>query len=178
MLLSTGRGWEHDRALHFIPGGAPIPPPKLYPSLVVGLWGWPWCPLVKEAEIGLGKSSLNRSWEFLLYQPLYRVSELPPAGEIPRLRVSMWQWVLAYSWKMKNSFSSCISFFFLHFIYLFSYLLLAMLALHCWEGFSVVVEGGGYSLVTTYWASHCCGFSCCRAQALEPSGFSSCGTWA
>ena len=28
------------------------------------------------------------------------------------------------------------------------------------------------------WASHCRGSSCCRAQALGPSGSSSCGTWA
>ena len=27
-------------------------------------------------------------------------------------------------------------------------------------------------------ASHCCGFSCCRAQALGRGGFSSRGTWA
>ena len=25
------------------------------------------------------------------------------------------------------------------------------------------------------WASHCCGFSCCRPQALGHAGFSSCG---
>ena len=73
--------------------------------------------------------------------------------------------------------SPCAFIFFLHFIYLFSYLLLAVLALHCCKGFSVVVAGGGYSLDTIYWTSHCCGFSCCRAQALEPLGFSSCGTW-
>ena len=28
------------------------------------------------------------------------------------------------------------------------------------------------------WASHCRGFSCCRAQALERAGFSSCSGWA
>ena len=28
------------------------------------------------------------------------------------------------------------------------------------------------------WASHCSGFSCCRAQVLGPLGFSSHGTWA
>ena len=28
------------------------------------------------------------------------------------------------------------------------------------------------------WASPCCGFSCCGAQALEHSDFSSCSTWA
>ena len=28
------------------------------------------------------------------------------------------------------------------------------------------------------WASHCSGFSCCRAQAPGHTGFSSCGTWA
>ena len=27
-------------------------------------------------------------------------------------------------------------------------------------------------------ASHCSGFSCCRAQALGHTGFSSCSTWA
>ena len=27
------------------------------------------------------------------------------------------------------------------------------------------------------WASHCCGFSCCRARALGNVGFSSCSTW-
>ena len=28
------------------------------------------------------------------------------------------------------------------------------------------------------WASHCCGFSCCQAQALGHMGFSTCSTWA
>ena len=27
-------------------------------------------------------------------------------------------------------------------------------------------------------ASHCYGFSCCKAWSLEHAGFSSCGTWA
>ena len=42
-------------------------------------------------------------------------------------------------------------------------------------GLSQVELSGGYSLVE---ASRCSGFSCCRAQALGHTGFSSCGSWA
>ena len=41
---------------------------------------------------------------------------------------------------------------------------LAVLNLHCCASFSLVVLSGGYSLL---WVSHCSGFSCCRAWALE-----------
>ena len=55
---------------------------------------------------------------------------------------------------------------FLMFVYV---LFLAVLGLHCFESFSLVAESGGHSLVV-HKASHCGGFSCCRAQALECSG--------
>ena len=51
----------------------------------------------------------------------------------------------------------------------------------CWVfvascGISVVAESGNYSSCSML-ASHCSGFSCCRAQALEHSGLSSYGEW-
>ena len=61
------------------------------------------------------------------------------------------------------------------FIYLFIYLFLAALGLRCWlPAFSHFAERG---LVSGYgaWASHWGGFSCCGAQALGHSGFSSGG---
>ena len=64
-------------------------------------------------------------------------------------------------------------------IILFIYLSLAMLD---WvfvtvRRLSLVVESRASSLVVV-WASHRCGFSCCRSQALGPMGFSTCNTWA
>ena len=55
--------------------------------------------------------------------------------------------------------------YFYKFIY-FIYLFLAALGLHCcaWA-FSICGERGG-ALCCTAWASHCGGFSCCRARAL------------
>ena len=35
----------------------------------------------------------------------------------------------------------------------------------------------GLLLLVVHWTSHCSGFSCCRTQALELGGFSSCSTW-
>ena len=51
---------------------------------------------------------------------------------------------------------------------------LAGLGLHCREGFSLAAANGGYSLINHSRASHCPGFSCCRARALGHTGFSSC----
>ena len=42
--------------------------------------------------------------------------------------------------------------------------------------FQIVASGGCSSCGA--WASHCCDFSCCRAQALVCTGFSRCDTWA
>ena len=53
------------------------------------------------------------------------------------------------------------------------YLFLAVLSLRCCMSFYLVAMSRGHSCVA--WASHCGGFSCCRAQALERSGFRSCG---
>ena len=58
--------------------------------------------------------------------------------------------------------------------FLFIYLFLAMLGLHCYTGFSLVGVRGGCGVQT----SHCGGFSCFRAQALGWVGFSSFTTWA
>ena len=44
-------------------------------------------------------------------------------------------------------------------------------------GFSLVEVRGGNALVVLWGASLCCGFSCCRAQALGPVGFSGCDVW-
>ena len=57
--------------------------------------------------------------------------------------------------------------------YLFVYLALAVLRLHCCIGFSLVATSRGYSLV---WASHCSGFSC--GSQLWEHRLNSCGTWA
>ena len=35
----------------------------------------------------------------------------------------------------------------------------------------------GLLSIGSVWAPHCGGFSCCRAQALDHTGFSSRGTW-
>ena len=58
----------------------------------------------------------------------------------------------------------------------FIYLFLAVLSLHCCTGFSLAAV----SRVTLHcgtWASHCGGFSYCRALALGCVGFSSCSSW-
>ena len=59
-----------------------------------------------------------------------------------------------------------------HFTYIFFWLCWVFLAAH--GPFSVVTTEG-YSLVVSAKASHCSGFSCCRAWAPE-SQLSSCGT--
>ena len=45
----------------------------------------------------------------------------------------------------------------------------------CWV--FVAVKTVGYCLVALMQASHCNGFSCCRAQALGHRGFSHCVMW-
>ena len=47
-----------------------------------------------------------------------------------------------------------------------SFLVLAVLVLHCCLGFFPVAASGGYILAAGR-ASHCGGFSCCRAWALH-----------
>ena len=58
-------------------------------------------------------------------------------------------------------------------IYLFAYFIFGCTeySLLC-EGFSLVAESGGYSLVVVTWAPHYSDFSCCGAQALGHLGFS------
>ena len=54
-----------------------------------------------------------------------------------------------------------------------NYLLLAVLGLHCFEGFSLVVASGGYSLVAVH------GLLTVVASLvteLKPEGFSSCSS--
>ena len=54
-----------------------------------------------------------------------------------------------------------------------NYLLLAVLSLHCFEGFSLVVASGGYSLVAVH------GLLTVVASLvteLKPEGFSSCSS--
>ena len=48
-----------------------------------------------------------------------------------------------------------------------------MLSLRCCTGLSLILVSWG----STVPASHCSGFSYCRARALECWGFSSCGSW-
>ena len=63
----------------------------------------------------------------------------------------------------------------LYVFFLIKNFFLAALSLCCclWAFFSCSKRGLLSSC--SVWASHCDGFSCCRAQALEHSGFSSCG---
>ena len=76
-----------------------------------------------------------------------------------------------------------VFFFFLNkFIYLFFFL--AALGLCCCTGF-LQLRWAGATLHCGVWASHCGGFSCCRAWALgawasvvAARGLSSCGSWA
>ena len=56
--------------------------------------------------------------------------------------------------------------------------LLAMLGLCCCPGFPLVAASRRLLSSCGAWASHCGGFSYCRAQSLGHSGFSSCHTWA
>ena len=58
----------------------------------------------------------------------------------------------------------------------FIYLFLAVLGLHRFEHFSLVVVSGGYSSCVEQ-ASHCSDF-CFRARALGCAGFGSCSSWA
>ena len=56
------------------------------------------------------------------------------------------------------------------YVFISVYLLLAVLGLHCCAGFSLVAARRGYCLVGGAWTSHCSGFSCCGAWALECVG--------
>ena len=70
-------------------------------------------------------------------------------------------------------------FYFLLIYYYFSNLFLT--ALVPAPGLSLVAAGGGWgcTLFCSVLASNCCGFSCCRGQALELGlGSCSCDTWA
>ena len=72
--------------------------------------------------------------------------------------------------------SFILPFFLLSFIFEKSfYLFLAVLGLCCCTGFSVVAASVSSCSVQ---ASHCTGFSCCRAWAPGSLGFRSCGMWA
>ena len=53
-----------------------------------------------------------------------------------------------------------------------------MLGLHCCAGFSLAVATGVTLSGCSARASHCCGFSCCRAQAVGHVAFNSCSMWA
>ena len=73
-----------------------------------------------------------------------------------------------------NLSSEAVSFLKKLFIY---YLFLAVLGLHCYAGFSLVIESRGYSSCSE-WASQGSGFSSCGAWALRHVDFSRCGSWA
>ena len=68
-------------------------------------------------------------------------------------------WWIQFSKARMASITSSV--FFLN---LFIYLFLAVLCLHCYVSFSLVAVIGGCSSWGV-WASHCGGFSCCRARA-------------
>ena len=49
---------------------------------------------------------------------------------------------------------------------LFTYLLLAVLGVHCCA-WAFTLWPAGATLPCSVWASHCSGFSCCEAQSLD-----------
>ena len=55
------------------------------------------------------------------------------------------------------------------------YLFLAVMSLYCWEGFSLVVVCGNYSLVGL--CKLIVVVSLVAEQGLQGMGFRSCGTW-
>ena len=60
---------------------------------------------------------------------------------------------------------------------IFKIYLFPVLCLHCFSVFSLVLESGEQSDCGLH-ASHCGGFSCLAAQALEHAGFSRFTSWA
>ena len=60
--------------------------------------------------------------------------------------------------------------------YIYTYL--AVLSLYCHVGYFSSCSHWGLLSSWGMQASHCDGFSCCRARALGHAGFSSCSTWA
>ena len=89
-------------------------------------------------------------------------------------RISAWRW-----WKsgaVGSSPSSTVTY--LKFCFKFIiYSFLAIPGLHCSaQAFSSCSEWGLLSSCRAH-ASPCSVFSCCRAQALEPTGFNGCDTW-
>ena len=62
-------------------------------------------------------------------------------------------------------------------IYIYKYIYIYLFILGCAESLllrRLFSSSGKRGLLLPAWASHCGGFSCCRAQALGLSGFSSC----
>ena len=90
--------------------------------------------------------------------------------------------LFSIQFKVLNSFFSVFLF-----IYLFIYLFIAVLGLRCctWAFSSCGERGLLYSSRCSARASHCRGFSCCKAWALgkrasvvAPCGLRRCGSWA
>ena len=80
---------------------------------------------------------------------------------------------MSKSWGKHGSSHPCLlKVPFLSFLF---YLFLVVLGLCCCVGFSLDTGKQGPLSSCRVWASHCDGFSCYGAQALGPSGFSSCG---
>ena len=73
-----------------------------------------------------------------------------------------YKWQLTFFNNLKNNFLD---------------LFLAVLGLCRCVGFPQVGAIRGYSFTCGAQASCCCGFSCCRAQALGHGAFSSCSSW-
>ena len=64
------------------------------------------------------------------------------------------------------------------YIYTYIFIYFAALGLHCCtQAFSSCGEWGLFSSCGKR-ASHCSGFSCCRARVLGCAGVRSCGVWA
>ena len=74
-----------------------------------------------------------------------------------------WSWLLTHCPHLASGAQLSYGSHFLKKLYIFNYLFLAVLGLHCCLGFSLVVVSGGISSLQ-------CGFSCCRARTLGHTG--------
>ena len=78
-------------------------------------------------------------------------------------RTKYWSWLLTHCPHLAPGAQLSYGSHFLKKLYIFNYLFLAVLGLHCCLGFSLVVVSGGISSLQ-------CGFSCCRAWTLGCMG--------
>ena len=162
----------------------PIPEPIpgrngcLYPStrfmaafcIIATKWKWPRCPSPVEW--------ISISWHMWEYYPAVKKNRPIPGTNLDVSHRCMIKRKKPDTKQLYVSIycdSIYVRFFGFFFKIIFIYLFMAVLGLRCCSGFSLDA-GEGAILHCGVWASHCGGFSCCRAQALGRAGFSSCGS--